>query len=153
MENYSTAYHLFSWNWNTVSGFSLTKLFFGEYRSHDGTITHPNVHIHIYKYQYISRSLIYIVERYGSQLIWSQQNLTYIHFMPHFVATMVPSQIPGLDCDENVGDSTDLSGGSHSSKNTSIDVDTTPPKFNIAPEKRWLEDYFPIGKVTFQGLC
>ena len=29
---------------------------------------------------------------------------------------------------------------------------TTPPKFNIAPEKRWLEDdYFPIGKVTFQG--
>ena len=28
-----------------------------------------------------------------------------------------------------------------------------PPKFNIAPEKWWLEDYFPIGKVTFQGLC
>ena len=27
-----------------------------------------------------------------------------------------------------------------------------PPKFNIAPEKWWLEDYFPIGKVTFQGL-
>ena len=26
-------------------------------------------------------------------------------------------------------------------------------KFNIAPEKWWLEDYFPIGKVTFQGLC
>ena len=29
----------------------------------------------------------------------------------------------------------------------------TPPKFNIAPEKSWWEDYFPIGKVTFQGLC
>ena len=29
----------------------------------------------------------------------------------------------------------------------------TPPKFNIAPEKWWLEDYFPIGKITFQGLC
>ena len=29
----------------------------------------------------------------------------------------------------------------------------TPPKFNIAPEKWWLEDYFPIGKGTFQGLC
>ena len=29
----------------------------------------------------------------------------------------------------------------------------TPPKFDIAPEKWWLEDYFPIGKVTFQGLC
>ena len=29
----------------------------------------------------------------------------------------------------------------------------TPPKFNIAPEKWWLENYFPIGKVTFQGLC
>ena len=29
----------------------------------------------------------------------------------------------------------------------------TPPKFNIAPEKRRLEDYFPTGKVTFQGLC
>ena len=28
-----------------------------------------------------------------------------------------------------------------------------PPKFNIAPEKWWLDDYFPIGKVTFQGLC
>ena len=25
------------------------------------------------------------------------------------------------------------------------------PKFNIAPENWWLEDYFPIGKVTFQG--
>ena len=30
---------------------------------------------------------------------------------------------------------------------------STLPKFNIAPEKWWLEDYFPIGKVTFQGLC
>ena len=29
----------------------------------------------------------------------------------------------------------------------------TPLKFNIAPEKWWLEDYFPFGKVTFQGLC
>ena len=29
----------------------------------------------------------------------------------------------------------------------------TPPKFNIVPEKWWLEDYFPIGKVTFEGLC
>ena len=29
----------------------------------------------------------------------------------------------------------------------------TPPKFNMAPQKWWLEDYFPIGKVTFQGLC
>ena len=28
-----------------------------------------------------------------------------------------------------------------------------PPKFNIAPEKWWLADYFPFGKVTFQGLC
>ena len=28
-----------------------------------------------------------------------------------------------------------------------------PPKFNIAPEKWWLEDYFPIGKVSFQVLC
>ena len=27
----------------------------------------------------------------------------------------------------------------------------TPQKFNIAPEKWWLEDYFPIGKVTFLG--
>ena len=27
----------------------------------------------------------------------------------------------------------------------------TPQKFNIAPEKWWLEDYLPIGKVTFQG--
>ena len=23
----------------------------------------------------------------------------------------------------------------------------------VAPEKWWLEDYFPIGKVTFQRLC
>ena len=28
-----------------------------------------------------------------------------------------------------------------------------PPKFNIALEKWWLEDYCLIGKVTFQGLC
>ena len=26
-------------------------------------------------------------------------------------------------------------------------------KFNIAPEKWWLEDHFPSRKVTFQGLC
>ena len=26
-------------------------------------------------------------------------------------------------------------------------------KFNIAPEKWWLEDYTPNGKVSFQGLC
>ena len=32
-------------------------------------------------------------------------------------------------------------------------IGDTPPKFNIAPEKWWLEDYFPIGKGTFQGLC
>ena len=30
---------------------------------------------------------------------------------------------------------------------------STHPKFNIAPRKWWLEDYFPIGKVTFQELC
>ena len=28
----------------------------------------------------------------------------------------------------------------------------TLPKFNIDPEKWRLEDYFPIGRVTFQGL-
>ena len=30
---------------------------------------------------------------------------------------------------------------------------TTTRNFNIAPQKWWLEDYFPIGKVAFQGLC
>ena len=30
-------------------------------------------------------------------------------------------------------------------------ISNTPWKFNKAPEKWWLEDYFPIGKVTFQG--
>ena len=29
----------------------------------------------------------------------------------------------------------------------------TPPKFNIAPENGWLEDYFPFGMAYFQGLC
>ncbi len=29
----------------------------------------------------------------------------------------------------------------------------SPPIFNIAPEKWWLEDYFPFGKIFFQGLC
>ena len=29
----------------------------------------------------------------------------------------------------------------------------TPPKFNIVPEKWWLDDYFPIEKGTFQWLC
>ena len=29
----------------------------------------------------------------------------------------------------------------------------TPPKFNIAPEKWWLEDYFAFGMAYFQGLC
>ena len=34
-----------------------------------------------------------------------------------------------------------------------LQVFDTPWKVNIAPEKWWLEDYFPIGKVTFQGVC
>ena len=29
----------------------------------------------------------------------------------------------------------------------------TSPKFDIAPEKSWLEDYFHFGVVYFQGLC
>ena len=29
----------------------------------------------------------------------------------------------------------------------------TLPGTNIAPEKRWLEDYFPFGIPYFQGLC
>ena len=29
----------------------------------------------------------------------------------------------------------------------------TPEVSQLDPEKRWLEDYIPIGKVTFQGLC
>ena len=33
------------------------------------------------------------------------------------------------------------------------DLLVTPPKFNIAPEKWWLEDYVPIGKIAFQGVC
>ena len=29
-----------------------------------------------------------------------------------------------------------------------------PPEVEqLAPEKRWLEDYFPFGMVNFQGLC
>ena len=36
---------------------------------------------------------------------------------------------------------------------TYLEMGYTLSKFNIAPEKWWLEDYFPIGKVTFQGLC
>ena len=31
------------------------------------------------------------------------------------------------------------------------DVFVTPPQFYIAPEKRWLEDYFPFWMVPFQG--
>ena len=36
---------------------------------------------------------------------------------------------------------------------TKRSLEGTPPKFNIAPEKWWLEGYFPIGKLNFQGLC
>ena len=31
--------------------------------------------------------------------------------------------------------------------------DNTPPKFNIAPKKWWLGEYFPVGKITFHWLC
>ena len=41
----------------------------------------------------------------------------------------------------------------HPFKLNQYDKLDTPPKFNIAPEKWWLEDYIPIGKVTFRGLC
>ena len=30
-------------------------------------------------------------------------------------------------------------------------IDTPPPKFNIAPEKWWLEDEFPFGIAYFLG--
>ena len=30
---------------------------------------------------------------------------------------------------------------------------STPPKFNIASEKWWLEGYFCMGMAYFQGLC
>ena len=30
---------------------------------------------------------------------------------------------------------------------------STPWKFNIAPENGWLEDEFPFGIPYFQGLC
>ena len=33
----------------------------------------------------------------------------------------------------------------------STESDGTPPKFNIAPEKWWLEDYFPIGRQLLRG--
>ena len=29
------------------------------------------------------------------------------------------------------------------------DFPATPPKFNIPPEKWWLEDYFPFGMAYF----
>ena len=33
----------------------------------------------------------------------------------------------------------------------STESDGTPPKFNIAPENWWFEDYFPIGRQLFRG--
>ena len=50
-------------------------------------------------------------------------------------------------------------GGSCEESSTATRESTYPlpnntlPKFNIALEKRWLEDYFPFGMVHFQGLC
>ena len=32
-------------------------------------------------------------------------------------------------------------------------LESTPWKFNIAPENGWLEDEFPFGIPYFQGLC
>ena len=32
-----------------------------------------------------------------------------------------------------------------------VDTGTTLPKFNIAPEKWWLEDYFLLGWYIFRG--
>ena len=34
-----------------------------------------------------------------------------------------------------------------------LQIKHTPPKINIAPEKWWLEEYFPFGMVFFEGLC
>jgi len=35
-----------------------------------------------------------------------------------------------------------------------IESRDTPQKFNTSPLKKgWLEDEFPFGKATFQGLC
>ena len=37
-------------------------------------------------------------------------------------------------------------------KKATLTMANPPPrKFDIDPEKWWLEDYFPIGKVTFRG--
>ena len=38
-------------------------------------------------------------------------------------------------------------------KKVQVENRDTLPKFNIAPEKRWLENYFPFGMIIFQGLC
>ena len=42
--------------------------------------------------------------------------------------------------------------GDENHPNNHRSLQELPLKFNIAPQKLWLEDYFPIGKVTFQGL-
>ena len=49
-------------------------------------------------------------------------------------------------------------GGDHEDLQVCIDslyslkTYDTPPKFNIAPEKWWLEDEFPFGIAYFLGL-
>ena len=32
-----------------------------------------------------------------------------------------------------------------------MSTEVTPPKFNIAPENEWLEDYFPLEWKLFKG--
>ena len=46
-------------------------------------------------------------------------------------------------------------GLQHATCFTILQNGDTPWKFNIlvAPEKWWLQDKFPIGKATCQGLC
>ena len=100
---------------------------------------------------------------------WQQQNLTkpllYIMsktswiavnhcFLPppktwFFVPPFVKFHRPG----EHRWNSTRSPVGHFLQKFIQFLLTYTPPKFDIAPEKWWLEDYFPIGKVTFQGLC
>ena len=82
---------------------------------------------------WITRYLIALINHYitlNSSAHWLNLWMLIIHQLPTFTWAYSPNSWSKLETDSYI-----------------------PLKFNIAPEKWWLEDYFPIGKVTFQGLC
>ena len=101
-----------------------------------------------------NKSRINRIKQSSSNAVWSEDCSPHIRRASTSHSNFgVPSMYTkdlGLFLALGVGSSL-LISGMPACRMTSIQVSLHPPKFTIAHEKWWLENYIPIGKVTLQG--